>query len=198
MMNSKRTFGPFIFAQLHLDTMIRYREATAEDAEQIAQLHSFSWQQNYRGIWRDDFLDGPVFDNRREVWQKRLQYPAHNQYVLLAESGKSILGFACIYLHDDPIWGTLLDNLHVSRELKGQGVGTHLIKAVARWVYERSPDSGFYLWVLEKNYPARTFYKNLGAIEHELVSGEGLVGNVADKYRYIWRDLTPLISSGKT
>ena len=24
-----------------------------DDAEQIAQLHSLSWQQNYRGIWRD-------------------------------------------------------------------------------------------------------------------------------------------------
>lgn len=63
--------------------MITYREATADDAEQIAQLHSLSWQQNYRGIWRDEFLNGPVLENRREVWQKRLSQLTPNQYVII-------------------------------------------------------------------------------------------------------------------
>ena len=34
-----------------------YRNATPDDASTIAEIHTLSWQQNYRGIWSDEYLD---------------------------------------------------------------------------------------------------------------------------------------------
>ncbi|SFD97064.1 GNAT family N-acetyltransferase [Spirosoma endophyticum] len=173
--------------------MITYREATSNDAEQIARLHSLSWQQNYRGIWRDEFLNGPVPENRQHVWQERLMQPTPNQYIIVAESEGTIYGFACIHVDKDPIWGTLLDNLHVHAKQKGKGIGTFLIKSAARWTYHKNPKSGFYLWVLPQNSNARTFYENLGATNAELVSQKCPDGGFYPSYRYVWPDVLKLI-----
>lgn len=173
--------------------MITYREATLIDAEAIAQLHSLSWQQNYRGIWRDDFLDGPVLDNRRQVWFERLSKPAPNQQVFVAEEKGLIYGFACVYADDDPVWGTLLDNLHVLRSQKGKGIGTQLLQSAARWAYTRNPDAGLYLWVLTQNTSAQLFYQKLGAVNQEVMLHENPGGGISDAYRYVWPDITRLL-----
>lgn len=173
--------------------MITYREATSDDTEQIARLHSLSWQQNYRGIWRDDFLNGPVVENRQQVWWKRLTQPSINQQVIVAGREGTIYGFACIYADKDPVWGTLLDNLHVHAKQKGKGIGSSLIKSAARWAYHKNPESGFYLWVLPQNSNARTFYENLGATNAELVSQECPDGGFHPSYRYVWPNVLKLI-----
>lgn len=172
--------------------MITYRKAGIDDMESIAQLHCLSWQQNYRGIWKDEFLDGDILENRRSVWQHRLSQPVPNQHVIVAEYDQSICGFACVYVDHDAIWGTLLDNLHVLKSQKGQGIGTHLIKSAARWAASINPASGFYLWVLPQNASARRFYENLGAINHELVSLESPDGGQSDACRYVWPTINTL------
>ena len=173
--------------------MITCREATPDDAEQIAQLHSLSWQQNYIGIWNDEFLNSDVLDNRRQIWQQRLTKPASTQYVIVAEANEVIHGFACTYMDKDPVWGTLLDNLHVHAEQKGRGLGTLLIKSAAGWAHWKRPDSGFYLWVLPQNTKARRFYEKLGATNHELVYQATPDGGTSASYRYVWTDLTTLL-----
>lgn len=174
--------------------MITYREAILGDVEKIARLHSLSWQQNYKGIWSDTFLNENVFENRLDVWQKRLTQPAENQYIFVAESDSDICGFACIYLNNDPVWDTLLDNLHVRKELKGQGIGTKLIKSVALYAYNHNPDDAFYLWVLEQNNPARKFYENLGATNYELINTDNPDGGTSPTCRHVWPDVKKLIS----
>ncbi|MGB3850078.1 MAG: hypothetical protein WA958_08940 [Tunicatimonas sp.] len=61
--------------------MITYRAATLADAEAIAQLHAQSWQQHYRGIMRDDYLDHSVREDRQAVWAERLKSPTVNQHI---------------------------------------------------------------------------------------------------------------------
>lgn len=173
--------------------MITYREATPEDAEPIAQLHVLSWQQNYKGIWSDVFLNGPVVENRRQVWQRRLSQPSVNQYIVIAESDEQLCGFGCAYLNEDPVWGTLLDNLHVRKDLKVQGIGSVLMQAVARWAYQKSPKSGLYLWVLAENRSAQKFYDRVGGTQAELASVANPDGSFSDCYRYVWPDVTKLL-----
>ena len=173
--------------------MISYREATFDDAEPIARLHSLSWQQTYRGILSDEFLNGPVLENRRNVWQERLKHLDPDQYIIVAESEAALCGFACTYINEDPVWGTLLDNLHVHQTLKGQGVGTRLMQLAVRWAYETESEASFYLWVLRQNVSARKFYENLGAVNQELVSQKSPDGGVWEAYRYVWPDIKKLL-----
>jgi hypothetical protein len=98
-----------------------YREATSKDSEQVALLHARSWKENYRGILREEYLNHEVEQDRLKVWRERLEHPKDNQYILLAEDNNIICGLACVYANHDPVWGSLLDNLHVLSTYKGQG-----------------------------------------------------------------------------
>lgn len=172
--------------------MIIYREATPEDATSIAMLHAQSWQTHYRGIMSDAFLDGPVKQDRLDTWTNRLEHPKDNQYILLAEENNRLCGFACALADHDPVFGTLLDNLHVRTSIHGKGTGRHLITAAAKWAYNRNPDAQFYLWVFEKNTGARKFYEKLGAVNHQTLSMENPDGTFSQTCRYVWTDVKKL------
>ncbi|MCY7357841.1 MAG: GNAT family N-acetyltransferase [Rudanella sp.] len=160
---------------------ITYRTATEADVTRIAAFHARSWQETYRGIMPDEFLDDEVEEERLEVWQERFVEQMPNRQIILAEAGNQLAGFACVVAGDDPVYGTLLDNLHVSRDYKGRGIGRQLIKQAAQWVQNQDVDSPFYLWVYEQNHPARAFYDSLGAINQERIRGDN--GYVL---RYTW------------
>jgi ribosomal protein S18 acetylase RimI-like enzyme len=177
------------------DSTASIREARADDIERIARLHAESWRVAYRGMYSDAYLDGDVFADRLQVWQERLGSPKPNQYVIVAEDGGNIAGFACAYGDDDPKWGTLLDNLHVHPEGKRRGVGTQLIAAAAHWSAREYPASGFYLWVLEGNAPARRFYERHGAQNVEMQESTPAGGGTIRGLRYAWPSLAPLLST---
>jgi len=168
-----------------------YREATYADRLAIATLHAQSWRHTYRGAYRDEFLDGPVFDDRRAVWEKRLAEPKANQFVVLAEEQGDLVGFACAYGRDDPRWGTLLDNIHVRPALHRKGIGTALFAQVVAWCREHAADCGLWLWVVGQNHRARCFYERLGALDSgaELRPPSAGGGEPREVHRYTWATL---------
>ncbi|MEM6803048.1 MAG: GNAT family N-acetyltransferase [Bacteroidota bacterium] len=175
--------------------MITYRVAQQEDARRIAQLHAISWQQNYKGILKDHYLKYEVNQDRMQVWEKRLHSPGENQYIVLAFDDNIFCGFACTFADHDPQWGALMDNLHVFGDWKGKGIGAELMKRSASWVYEKNPDSAFYLWVLDKNKGASRFYQRMGGKIEESTLDEMPGGGKAYIHRFVWRNLKPLIQS---
>jgi ribosomal protein S18 acetylase RimI-like enzyme len=172
---------------------MRYREATADDVEAIAQLHADSWRRNYRGAFRDAFLDGPVVGERRTVWAERLTGPASSRYTVVAEQDAKVVGFVHTIFDDDPTWGALVDNLHVVHDLKRHGVGRHLMAASAQAVVGRANNTGLYLWVLQQNTTAQAFYDAIGGRR----VGEGVSdppgGGTAPTFRYAWPDPAALV-----
>lgn len=171
------------------------READTEDIDAVARLHAESWRTAYRGYYRDAFLDGPVYDDRLSVWRDRLTSPVRNQHAIVAEDGGAIAGFACAFGDDDPKWGTLLDNIHVDPERKRGGIGTRLIREIARWADHEYPGSGFYLWVLEGNAPARRFYERLGAQNAQQAASEPPGGGTVNGLRYVWPSPAALLTA---
>jgi ribosomal protein S18 acetylase RimI-like enzyme len=165
---------------------MEYRVAGAADVEWIAQLHTDSWRSTYRGMYRDDFLDGDLPGNRRAVWRERLTHPPSNQYVVVAVAEGQMAGFVCVYGADDATWGSLIDNLHVAAEFQRRGIGKALMNQAADWLISAYSDCGVYLWVLEGNTAARRFYESLGATHVETVEKELHPGGRGRICRYAW------------
>ena len=170
------------------------RTADKEDAEAIALLHAESWRVAYRGMLSDAFLEGDIIADRLNTWQQRLAAPTDDRLTIVALEDQEIVGFACAFGKEDAIWGTLLDNLHVRTERKGQGIGRRLIIEVARWTYRQYPDSGLFLWVLEANESARRFYDRLGGQDKGQSVWEPPGGGSLVRLRYAWPNLEPLLS----
>jgi GNAT superfamily N-acetyltransferase len=177
---------------------VQYREADTADAEPIAELHADSWRRSYRGAYSDAFLDGDVFADRLEVWRQRLTPPRPEDHTVVAEHEGELVGFVHTTLDDDPTWGALLDNLHVAHGWKRKSIGTRLMESSARRVVDHAPGTGMYLWVLEQNEPARTFYEArrgtcVGREESEVPGGGSVIA-----LRYVWRDPAVLFAPGGT
>ena len=156
---------------------ITYRPATPFDAPRIAALHARSWQENYRGDMTDHYLDREAAKERLAVWTDRFSNTDPNLRVMLAEEGNDLVAFCCLLLHDDPDDGTLLDNLHVRKDLQGTGVGRRLIRWAAVTTLAEDPTGKLYLWVLKNNVRAAAMYRHIGGrmgrTEHkQLVPGQ--------------------------
>ncbi len=181
--------------------MVRVREAVFSDYSAIAKLHTQSWRENYRGIYSDAFLDEEVEHNRIAEWFTRFQLPAQNQRIFIAEGEgarerergtETIAGFACLYLDDDPVYGSLVDNLHVSKALKKSGIGRTLLKECANAVALNAIQPHMYLWVFEMNIDAHAFYYRMGGELVETVEKENNDGTMAMVCRIYWNRLGDL------
>jgi GNAT superfamily N-acetyltransferase len=161
--------------------------AVAEDAPAIAVLHAESWRTAYRGMVPDDFLDGPIDEERLEFWARRMvELDPDQSRVIKAVSGSHLAGFACIILDVDPVWGALLDNLHVKPGVKGRGIGGQLFDNAHEWARAARPDRPMHLWVLEQNLPARRFYDRRGGRVEDTKTIEVVPGVSVAEVRYVW------------
>lgn len=140
-----------------------FRLAGHSDARAIAALHADSWRRHYRGVYSDAFLDGDVAVDRLAVWTDRLGQSDPGSCTMLAEDGSGLIGFAHTVFDEDPMWGALLDNIHVAHTRERRGVGSGLLARIAEVVAGRPHRTGLCLWVNEQNIDAQAFYEAHGA-----------------------------------
>jgi GNAT superfamily N-acetyltransferase len=141
---------------------LQFRSAGAGDAEQVAMLHADSWRRHYRGAFADSFLDGDLVAERTSVWSKRLVDP-DGTATILAEQDGEFVGFVHVMFDLDPVWGSLVDNLHVFHSRRRGGIGRQLLGRAAQAVVDQAGGDTMYLWVLEQNLAAQQFYLAVGA-----------------------------------
>lgn len=172
---------------------MEFRDATQHDIEAIAALHAESWRRHYRGAYSDEFLDGEVFEDRRAVWTERLTRSSPLDRTAVAEHEGVIAGFVHTILDHDPVWGALLDNLHVAPQQHRRGVGAQLMARSAAAVLSRAESAGLYLWVLDSNRAAQAFYQAQGGecVGPEVSEPPG--GGRIVAFRYVWRDPSALL-----
>lgn len=174
---------------------ITIRPIVATDAAAVADLHTTSWRSAYRGMLRDEYLDGDIATERRVVWATRLGTPVAANYGYIAESEGGPVGFVYLLGDADATWGTLIDNLHVLPGLKGQGIGRRLLEAAARETRHRRPDERVHLFVYEENHPARRFYASVGGREVERGTVDAPGGGSQIHWRVAWDDAAHLLAS---
>jgi ribosomal protein S18 acetylase RimI-like enzyme len=172
--------------------MIQFRQAQFADYTAIAKLHADNWKRTYRGILSDHYLDNEVDGERLQLWHQRFLSPSDNQFVVVATSEDTIIGFCCVYLDDDPTFGALIDNLHVSPGLQKSGIGKKLVQAAAKHVSEHAALKKMYLWVYESNLNARIAYEKMNGETFEMTTKENPDGTTSRTCRIVWNDLSML------
>ena len=159
------------------------RKPRPEDAEAIARVHVQTWQQTYRGVMPDDFLDGLSVEKRAE---NHREYMSKTGY-FLAEDGDGILGFIChgpnragADVKDGEIYA-----LNLIDRAKRRGAGTALMQAAARELVEQGA-ARISLWVVRENEAARAFYEAMGGT----CAGEEKISNIGGRdvreVSYVW------------
>lgn len=169
---------------------VRLRDAEPRDWRAIAALHAASWQDAYRGIMSDAYLDGPVEADRRAVWEARFTPPVPpDLIVILAEregGGGAPEGFCCILAGQDPHWGSLIDNLHVRPGLSRRGLGRRLLASAVGRMPARFAETALHLTVFEENRRARAAYERWGGrLAGHFVTPEP-DGRRLPVRRYVW------------
>ncbi|HTJ17721.1 MAG TPA: GNAT family N-acetyltransferase [Steroidobacteraceae bacterium] len=169
---------------------IALTDASPRDVEAIASLHAQSWRNAYRGMLADDYLDRHVEADRLEFWRARFaNVPADRRLVLQASVDGKLMGFVCVLLDADVQWGARLDNLHVSPESKGTGIGYTLFQAAREWIANVSPGTAMYLWCVERNHGARRFYERQGGKIVETATRPVAQELAVPELRYCWPPL---------
>ena len=179
---------------------VTFRVAGPSDATAVASLHADSWRKHYRGAYCDAFLDGDVFSDRNAVWTERLHSGNVETETFLAEDSDGLVGFVHTALDADPMWGALLDNLHVLSTHQRLGIGAALMSRSAAFIVTQRSESGLYLWVLEQNVRAQKFYEAQGgkradtariaAVDRAVDGPDG----APRCFRYVWRDPSTISS----
>ena len=178
--------------------MVTLREARESDCASIAQLHAESWRSAYRGMLSDEYLENRAHAERAALWQARFSEKTGNPFfVILAELGEALAGFACAFPNEDPVFGSYVDNLHVIPQLTKKGIGRCLLAEVGRRLIADQTPGGVYLWVIEANTNARQFYARVGAAEVGFEEFAMPDGSQVREVRCYWPDPARLLSTNE-
>jgi ribosomal protein S18 acetylase RimI-like enzyme len=168
--------------------------AVPGDAEAISRVHTKSWQQGYRGIFADEYLDGLDWRDRLPFWTNELGVPPRGHVHLVARRGDALLGFtAAGPARDDdlpPLFGEV-HSIYVDPDAWSLGIGKALLGEAVRKLSGMGPRMpGVSLWVFEGNLRARSFYESYGfcADGTVLPIERGGVSTAELRYRYVFRN----------
>ncbi len=173
--------------------LIELRPMTGADGPVVAALHAASWRSAYRGILSDFYLDEQAVADRSVFWLDRLSTRDSSAFGVVALQGDTAVGFVYVVAHADPMWGTLVDNLHVSPQARSAGIGARLLAAASGGMNARGWDRRVHLWVYDANVRARAFYARMGGREVETIMKATPDGVTAKSWRVAWRDLDELL-----
>jgi ribosomal protein S18 acetylase RimI-like enzyme len=165
--------------------VIRIRRAASGDRPSIAAIHAQSWRDAYRGILPDALLDGEIDRIMRDRWERQTILP--EDAVLVAERDGKVIGFGATWDGDS----AYIDNLHVLREARSQGVGRRLLAATAQHFLGIGRRHA-HLHVVAKNLRARSLYLALGG-QPGGIEDKNLYGTLVPNERIDWPDLALLL-----
>jgi len=146
---------------------VTVRAAGVEDARRIAEVHVLGWQDGYRGLMPQDYLDGLDPADRVARWTQSLRAAdcTRGGCFVVADDKGVLAGFAnaCQSRDKDAESGDVgeVSAIYLAPEAWGKGLGRELMTAVLAHLAVL----GYLqvtLWVLDTNARARRFYEAAG------------------------------------
>ena len=165
--------------------MATVRQARLADADALGHVHVRAWQEAYRGIMPDDFLDALDPAQRATMWRDRLRDPEVGVEVLVAIEGGALVGFAVIGPLRGGSAGSVgeLQAINLAPATWRRGIGSRLLAASQDRLAELGYDRGL-LWVAENNERARRFYEQHGWTPTDERRSEEILGITLDQIAY--------------
>jgi len=164
------------------------------DADALADLHTRSRQDAYRGLYGDHYLDHQLPEQSRTVWRERFRsYSPSTDLILAAVEASGPVALAYASFRINPGVGLLVDNLHVAPERKGQGLGARLLAEVARWLANEHAGAPLHLESYAPNASALAFYIHRGGVEVARYRETPPGGHEVDVVRFRWERPETLI-----
>lgn len=163
------------------------RQAALKDAADIAKVQVETWQQAYKFLLPDDYLESLSLEKKTEGWEKGLTDPYQQQTAFVIEVDGEIAGFSSVGPNRDPDISDEIAELcalyiHPSFQRKGLG------KLLSDFSLTKLQDSGYStatLWVLTSNLPSQGFYQSQGWQKEGRVKEEYKDGIELHQTRYI-------------
>lgn len=140
------------------------RKALAKDLADIGSCHYYCWQETYRGLIDDIFLDGMSETKNRERFKA-----LSAQYMYVLEEDEKIIGFFDVSLAQESFASYEVQGLYLRKAYHGMGYGRQIMD------YIRTVCDGknFYLWCLKTN-PTVGYYQHMGGVK--IASKAALIG----------------------
>ena len=134
---------------------------TRATASAASHIYAASWKVGYRGIVPQEYLDALS----PERWTDKLGNGDHAEFredYLLSENGRPIAASSICAARDAQLvgWGELM-SIYVQPDVYRRGYG----RALFTFAVNRLRENGYskiYLWMLEENRRARSFYEAMG------------------------------------
>lgn len=169
------------------------RKARREDAHAISAVHVKSWQEAYKGIINQNYLDQLKLEDRLPIWTTALETPKDNSLIYVAENAEQeIIGFASFGIERTKKFNAdcELYAIYLIEEYKRSGVGTKLLERGVMDLLQAGYKS-MLVWVLSEN-PSKEFYQSFSPDEAgtEEIS---IAGKKHQEIAFIWDDLLGLL-----
>lgn len=165
--------------------------AGPDDSEDLARVHVASWQESYRGLLPDSFLDRMSVDVHTHRFRRALTRPGDHDVTLIAADRRGAIG----YISGGPSRSLIpsqaeVQTLYVRRWAQRTGLGRDLLTAASRVLVGFGARS-LMISTLRDNLPARRFYERLGG-QAEAPRREPGPGGVVYEVSYVWPDIRVL------
>lgn len=169
---------------------MRIERVTKETAIQASYIYAMSWKVGYKGIIPQPYLDALPLDR----WADKLGNTGHESLradYMVWDNGKFVATASICRARDEQYkgWGEIM-SIYVLPEEFGKGYGSSLFS----YASEQLKENGYgdiYLWVLEENQRARSFYEKMGF----RANGDRIYQNIGGKdcaeLRYVNRISQP-------
>jgi GNAT superfamily N-acetyltransferase len=144
-------------------------DATANDINDLSEILMSGWQESYRGIIRDSWVDGLSVDEFIEKWRSWLSEEGLKVKIARDDEGEAS-GFVSYGKLKTPppgsspirpLYSSEIYGLYVVPACMRQGLGRRLFNCAVKDLIETGHKS-LCLWTFEKNKRASEFYKSLG------------------------------------
>jgi GNAT superfamily N-acetyltransferase len=153
---------------------VSLRQAQANDALRISDIHVLSRAATYRDQLPHHYLDVEMVTESAALWPGRMaRLLAGDGVVFIAEHDGLSIGFICLESPDADC-SSKVDNLHVLPDNKGCGAGSALLDCAREWAIINGARR-LHLVVLDSNKPAIGFYESRGwlfaGLQDEIMGG---------------------------